>query len=529
MPRPRAFVTYDVRGCVLLAGPATPVLEMAAKLRGRFDVVAAVNGPRPEVRLFGVSIVSAEWVSLTGYLGRFAAEGRDRDGLPVDLAAKSTNDDGCYDLVVDLSREPILERPIPPLGYLRPGDPEQYEAALGALSALSGEIRKPRYFTFAPERCIHRRREVAGCDRCLAVCPAEAISSDRQTVRVDPHLCRGCGTCTTVCPTGALTYADPTPNNLVERLERMLQAFRAAGGTGPWIGFFAEDPAPLERWAVAQGVTVLPFAVRAVSSLGLETCLAAIGVGAAGVVMLVPGSVPELAAGALRQQVELAGKILAQLGHPPERVRILAGDAPEGPMDAYAARGVPGSNESWSYPMTDPDPRARLTALFERLSSRSQDTSGEAAVELPTWATFGGVALDKQGCTMCLACAGLCPTGALRAVHDDTELAFVEAACVQCGLCERGCPENAIERRPRFDYTALRGREMVVLNCVERANCAQCGRPFMSTALLASVSHHLTGEGAAVQQAREVLQICPQCRADNALRAQFAAISRAPK
>lgn len=179
--------------------------------------------------------------------------------------------------------------------------------------------------------------------------------------------------------------------------------------------------------------------------------------------------------------------------------------------------------------MTNPDPRARLLTLFDRLSSWSHDRCGDRAIALLASATFGGLELDTNACTMCLACTNLCPTGALRADRDGAELGFIEAVCVQCGLCEHGCPEDAIKRQPRFDYQALRGSDMITLNRAKMDNCTQCGRPFMSTALLSSALKHLTSDGAAIRQAKQMLQVWPQCRADNALQAQFPSMPRGPK
>jgi hypothetical protein len=162
LPGPHAFVSYEVRSCLLLVGSTRPVLELAKSLRHHFEVVAAINGPRSESRVLGVSIVYAQRVSLTGHLGKYFATAHDGDGHAVDLAGKSSNDDGCFDLVLDLSSSPIIDFPLPPFGYFRPGDPSQNQAALDALPALSGEVRKPKYFNFEADRCAHRSQQVQG-------------------------------------------------------------------------------------------------------------------------------------------------------------------------------------------------------------------------------------------------------------------------------------------------------------------------------------------------------------------------------
>src|SRR5690606_18060915 len=73
---------------------------------------------------------------------------------------------------------------------------------------------------------------------------------------------------------------------------------------------------------------------------------------------------------------------------------------------------------------------------------------------LPPGAPFGAVSVDADGCTLCLACVGACPTGALQDNPEEPRLRFQEDACVQCGLCRNTCPENVIALVPRLNFTS---------------------------------------------------------------------------
>ncbi|MCP6275009.1 4Fe-4S binding protein, partial [Klebsiella pneumoniae] len=68
-------------------------------------------------------------------------------------------------------------------------------------------------------------------------------------------------------------------------------------------------------------------------------------------------------------------------------------------------------------------------------------------------APYGAVLVDREACTLCMSCAGLCPTGALLDNPDSPELSFREEACIQCGLCANVCPEDAIRLEPRLDLS----------------------------------------------------------------------------
>jgi Ni,Fe-hydrogenase III small subunit/Pyruvate/2-oxoacid:ferredoxin oxidoreductase delta subunit len=62
-------------------------------------------------------------------------------------------------------------------------------------------------------------------------------------------------------------------------------------------------------------------------------------------------------------------------------------------------------------------------------------------------ASFGFPLIDFRRCTACEACAGSCPTGAIRletTAKDRKSLSLSYAACIQCRECVAACPEEAV-------------------------------------------------------------------------------------
>ena len=57
------------------------------------------------------------------------------------------------------------------------------------------------------------------------------------------------------------------------------------------------------------------------------------------------------------------------------------------------------------------------------------------------------------------------------------------------------------------------------------ANCIQCGKPFMSSVLLEAASKHLVGDSDEILHAKQMLQVCPQCRSSSTMHAQFPKIT----
>jgi ferredoxin len=133
-------------------------------------------------------------------------------------------------------------------------------------------------------------------------------------------------------------------------------------------------------------------------------------------------------------------------------------------------------------------------------------------IALAAGAPYGEVVVDKEKCTLCLACAGACPESALMDGTDVPMLRFLERNCVQCGLCESTCPEEAIALRPRLLLTPA-VREARVLNETQPFHCVSCGKAFgtrqMVDAMLGRLSgHSMFADGAALRR----LQMCADCR-----------------
>jgi Fe-S-cluster-containing dehydrogenase component len=114
---------------------------------------------------------------------------------------------------------------------------------------------------------------------------------------------------------------------------------------------------------------------------------------------------------------------------------------------------------------------------------------------------------------LCLACVAACPSGALSSHPERPQLAFSEAACIQCGLCRTTCPEDAVALAPRLLLTAA-ARERVVLHEEEPFACIRCGKAFGVGAtverVLARLADHpsFAGDTAALDR----ISMCEDCR-----------------
>ncbi|MDB5373557.1 MAG: 4Fe-4S ferredoxin, partial [Belnapia sp.] len=139
-------------------------------------------------------------------------------------------------------------------------------------------------------------------------------------------------------------------------------------------------------------------------------------------------------------------------------------------------------------------------------------------VPLPALAPFGAAEVAAAGCTLCLACTMVCPTGAFSANADRPELRFLEDACVQCGLCVATCPERVIALSPRLNFAATASQPQVV-KAEAPFHCTRCAKPFGTRSSIERVKAKLAGSRhwMFADPARlAVLEMCEDCRAAEA-------------
>jgi ferredoxin len=445
-----------------------------------------------------------------------------------------------FDLVLDLSGEaPLFPAHAKRDGYFRPdpGSPAAIQRALFDLSDLVGEFEKPRYVDFKADLCVHSRSRRTGCTRCLEVCPAAAIQPDGDVVRIDPFLCGGCGACNSVCPTGAAGYACPPNTALLERLRTLLSTYRQAGGEQPVL--LVHDDAHggelislCARFGRGLPAGAIPFAVNEVTQLGLDAILGAFAYGATRLLALVPPKRQDEQAG-LEAQFGYADAALAGLGYGGGRLELLTDDDPdgvEGHLHDLAEIGIPGPDPRMPAATFLPmgDKRALMRLALQELHAHAPAPADHVA--LPAGAPFGRVVVDTAGCTLCLACVSVCPTGALVDNPERPQVSFVEDACVQCGLCRSTCPENVIRLEPRLNFTD-EARQPVLIKQEEPFECIRCGKPFGTRASIEKIveklgeKHWMFKDSSAIDRIR----MCDDCRVVVQFEAQDNPLAAGPR
>ncbi|MEY4732428.1 MAG: Electron transport complex subunit RsxB [Pseudomonadota bacterium] len=579
-PEPVPTVTYKSEGRLLILGPVDLAEKAAALLADAMQITlwsegAGKAGGMQERRY---PVMAGRLNKLSGWLGAFDVSWDASNPIDLDLCtrcnacvaacpeqaigldyqvdlSRCTSHRDCvkacdavgaidfmrepqtqsarFDVVLDLrgpNASPTFTSHALPQGYFR-WDGQDLQTLL-KVRELVGEFEKPRFFAYKQKLCAHSRNEQVGCNACVDICSAEAISSDksRQQIKVNPNLCVGCGACTTACPTGALTYAYPRPAEQGEKIRTLLSTYQAAGGRDATLLLHSQDKGQalvdeLGRGAqlkVMQGVParVMPVALWHTASVGLELWLSAVAYGARQVLVLLTHEEAPQYKTALQEQMAVAQSLLNGLGYEGVHFELLQASSAaslDADLQRLSGRAVkaPAGPAAAARHAVQAEKRSNLELALDHLMAQSPvmaAPSRPSALSLPAAGSpLGTIVVDGSKCTLCMSCVGACPSSALQDNPQQPEIKFIEKNCVQCGLCAKTCPENAITLQPRLSLLPERQQARVMHNSPPYG-CVRCGKPFGTVKAIETMLGRLAGHSMFQGQALERLKMCGDCR-----------------
>ena len=337
---------------------------------------------------------------------------------------------------------------------------------------------------FEPGSCQYEPRLKVGCRLCLETCPANALEPAAEGRRINHLKCIDCGRCVSLCPTGALQesrFDDRSFFSYFRDLDFLQGKVVVIGSEASLQRLW------WERGGSYQGTFFLahpnPQAIHQAQILFL------LALGAQGIIFLEK---------APREALHWSNYFFEALFNcqPVQKM-----DVAEFKPQVLAPLRLQNIFQDFSFSGRRLQLARLLYFFWEEAQRPTLHLEGE---------TFGSLKLEKEICTLCLACLNACHTGALKADPKNFALLGQTILCVACNACVALCPEKALVLTPGVDLKENAFSSRVLIQD-EPLRCTKCGKIFGTKKSLLKVSQCLQETGR-FQELIPLLELCEDCR-----------------
>jgi NAD-dependent dihydropyrimidine dehydrogenase PreA subunit len=332
-------------------------------------------------------------------------------------------------------------------------------------------------------RCVNVRGRSEICARCVKACPKDALELGLDGVTVSDD-CSDCGACLPACPAAALKLGGFSPVALLQAVEGCteihLHCRESAGGDGGVV-IPCHQVLDARLLAAMSGAGCGEIAIH-----GLEKC-------------------KTCRHGTARKHLERVQRTLTRwLGEDapvltlsPEAVEAIPAQKPDRHdqirVDRRSFFRLAGSQaasvaSSWVAPVEEeaPDPFAAFNSTLTPAAPDPYQTALAIKVDDIAWKKKSLPIFWREfsdACTLCMACADRCPTGALAPLAGNLArgIGFSSLLCTNCGLCTQVCPFEAVNSGAVRDPDYI-GKAPVVLKQLHLQQCPQCLAEFAPVA-----------------------------------------------
>ncbi len=417
------------------------------------------------------------------------------------------------DLIIDFTNENIISSHHRRDGYFKSNinNPKALLEIYTETIEMIGEFEKPLYVKFDENLCAHSRNQISGCTNCLDICPANAIETSGNIIKVDPGICGGCGFCGSVCPSGAIQTDYPKLDFILKETKIILESYTNAGGKNPEIILHDHDYgnqliAILSRHYDGLPANLIPYELHSTGRIGHDLIISLIALGYEKIYVLIN---PKLLSehSHIPLQIDLAKSMLSRIKNTNENyLAIIDINDPEeiNKLIYKNKNGLKIQNSSFS-PLGKPK-------SIVKIAMKSLYKNDKDVIALPEGSPYGTLDIDVDKCTICLSCVSACPASALQDSPDSPQLSFREDACLQCGICVATCPENAIKLQPQYNLNDDSMSAKVIIED-KPFDCISCGKTFGSTKSIEKISEKLEKHSMfGTKKKLDILKMCEDCR-----------------
>ena len=350
---------------------------------------------------------------------------------------------------------------------------------------MTGRVEK---LHIRPSLCIKVRFASSNCQKCLSVCPVNAIRFDDQSIKVISD-CIGCEFCVAVCPNEVFSIPDKSNRDARDSgslkclyCSKLLADEREASdpfpaGIIPCIGsipshfiltWISEKQSPLKLVTMDCGKCAMKTGVSVFQNTKSEV----ISIVESLKIPIEPVIIQEATQQDKINARELYSQFLSELeeGNKFSRREFL-----------ITFRTPLFSKKTAEKPESDPesDSLASEKRLPERLSSVIafyRENQGHV-LNSANSPFFSEIEIEDS-CTGCAACARVCPTEALslKKVEKKVYLNWTPSHCTQCDLCKEVCSKDSITFFPGLDINRILDESTTAVKTFYVNVCPECNR-----------------------------------------------------
>ncbi len=335
--------------------------------------------------------------------------------------------------------------------------------------------------------CLNFRHKNSRCDICMSQCPFGAINitSYRKKITIDWEKCLGCFGCTSVCPTEVFWPKTGEIKNFIESAFNYLKNcnhLRVACYNSKKI-IDVDGALYIPSMLMISHVYLLMFTYKSMKRIDficgncgdcdISKCKNHLNVeieALKNILLLLGRDMPIIGISKAEDYKEFE-----HTNHKPlkdntfitrrEMFGLLKRRAKDSLSSSFSMLQ---NNDDQKMVIAEnyrlPKKRQLLLDLLERVDKRNP-TKLERKADLSILG-FAEIVIDAEKCTKCKVCTKICPTGALVTKcneKDDSQIFFISAYCVNCGLCEISCLNNAISKTEVVDIKNIANQHRLTL------------------------------------------------------------------
>jgi len=324
--------------------------------------------------------------------------------------------------------------------------------------------------------CVRTSAVSSTCVKCVDICPTNAIELSPHLPAFMPQDCVECGGCVGVCPTSAFSLSTFSAINFAfEQFEA--PSLISCKTNVPCLAIFgAEDMLSLALGGNlgvmmdighCGGCDIAEKLYPQILSNVQEANFLLTAMGKPAIELVDKKEEPKALQGSKSRREFLENIKPANLALQKAKFDSAVSS------DELKTFGLDTSTISKIKNKQIPDKRKLLFAILKREKEPlSTDTiSGENI-------SFISQKYIDSSCTNCQMCYRICPTGALGAASNLSQINFDAMLCVKCHLCHDVCLESSIHLQPTFELKEFFAPTQRVLASFNIKRCNECGNHF---------------------------------------------------